>query len=221
MARRCLNKFYLNNAEYSWMQFSDLSFLTDSTGEYNNGGQSGNISVVGTDIFGINISDSTFDLAIDDTYQGRIAKTVSSGNTFFRLYTKEYDVCASGTSSDSVSSRHVYWAVVLDDDLGIGWGVNKHFDGNCYSIGGNNDKGRAIYQTFMNMVASPSGGAGSGYIGNSLVSNKKMVGYNVPTSSSESTKTESVNEVSESPVSGKPKIGNGYAKIKFLREIQE
>lgn len=66
-----------------------------------------------------------------------------------------------------------------------------------------------------------SGGAGSGYIGNSLVNNKKMVGYNVPTSSAESTKTESVNEASESPVSGKPKIGNGYARIKFLRETQE
>lgn len=65
---------------------------------------------------------------------------------------------------------------------------------------------------------SNSGGAGSGYIGNSLLSNKKMVGYNVPTSSAEGTKTESVNEASETPVSGKPKIGNGFARIKFLRE---
>lgn len=62
-----------------------------------------------------------------------------------------------------------------------------------------------------------SGGAGSGYIGNSLISNKKMVGYNVPTSSAESTKTESVNEASETPVANKPKIGNGFARIKFLR----
>ena len=69
----------------------------------------------------------------------------------------------------------------------------------------------------VNDMLSPSGGAGSGYIGNSLLSNKKMVGYNVHTSSEESTKTESVNEASESPVSGKPKIGNGYARIKFLR----
>ena len=64
-----------------------------------------------------------------------------------------------------------------------------------------------------------SGGAGSGYIGNSLLSNKKMVGYNVPTSSAESTKTESVNEANESPVSGLPKIGNGHARIKLLREF--
>ena len=65
---------------------------------------------------------------------------------------------------------------------------------------------------------SPSGGAGSGYIGNSLLSNKKMVGYNVPTSSATDTKTESINEASASPVSEKPKIGNGYARIKLLRE---
>lgn len=67
-------------------------------------------------------------------------------------------------------------------------------------------------------TSSKSGGAGSGYIGNSLLSNKKMVGYNVPTSSAEGTKTESVNDVSASPVSGKPKSGNGFARIKFLRD---
>ena len=74
----------------------------------------------------------------------------------------------------------------------------------------------------FNMYAietTPSGGAGSGYIGNSLLSNKKMVGYNVPTSEAESTKTESIGEYSDNPVSGKPKGGNGFAKIKLLREI--
>ena len=62
-------------------------------------------------------------------------------------------------------------------------------------------------------TSSKGGGAGSGYIGNSLLSNKKMVGYNVPTSSAEGTKTESVNDVSASAVSGKPKSGNGFARI--------
>lgn len=68
-------------------------------------------------------------------------------------------------------------------------------------------------------TSSKSGGAGSGYIANSLLSNKKMVGYNVPTSSAEGTKTESINDVSASAVSGKPKSGNGFARIKFLREL--
>ena len=63
-----------------------------------------------------------------------------------------------------------------------------------------------------------SGGAGSGYIGNSLVSNKKMVGYNVPTSSAESTKTESVSVYSATKEANKPKAGNGFARVKFVRE---
>jgi len=62
------------------------------------------------------------------------------------------------------------------------------------------------------------GGAGSGYIGNSLVSNKKMVGYNVPTSDAEGTKTESVQVYSAAPFANKPKMGDGFARIKFLRE---
>lgn len=78
--------------------------------------------------------------------------------------------------------------------------------------------GSGLYGGYKGTSAK-SGGAGSGYIGNSLVSNKKMVGYNVPTSSAEGTKTESVNEVSASAVSGKPKSGNGFARIKFLREV--
>ena len=62
-----------------------------------------------------------------------------------------------------------------------------------------------------------SGGAGSGYIGNSLVSNKKMVGYNVPTSSAESTKTESVSVYSATKEANKPKAGNGFARVKLVR----
>ena len=85
------------------------------------------------------------------------------------------------------------------------------------------NENRTLYPYIKAAIIPPdlnrSGGAGSGYIGNSLLSNKKMVGYNVPTSSAESTKTESVNEASENPVSGKPKIGNGFARIKFLRTI--
>lgn len=64
-------------------------------------------------------------------------------------------------------------------------------------------------------------GAGSGYIGNSLINSKKMVGYNVPTSSDTDTETESVNVFSETAESNKPKKGNGYAKIKLLKEAKD
>ena len=66
-------------------------------------------------------------------------------------------------------------------------------------------------------TSSKSGGAGSGYIGNSLLSNKKMIGYNVPTSSAEGTKTESVEVFDSNYVANKPKAGNGHCRIKFLR----
>lgn len=93
--------------------------------------------------------------------------------------------------------------------------------GNAFGLGesGTNISGggSGLYGGYKGTSAK-SGGAGSGYIGNSLLSNKKMVGYNVPTSSAEGTKTESVNDVSASAVSGKPKSGNGFARIKFLRD---
>ena len=64
-----------------------------------------------------------------------------------------------------------------------------------------------------------SGGAGSGYIGNELLGAKKMVGYNVPTSDTASTKTESVNVYSATAEENKPKAGNGFAKITWLRDL--
>ena len=107
--------------------------------------------------------------------------------------------------------------VVHSKATGGGSGANGEWLSSIAMITSGTD---VIWETFKSYAYSfKSGGAGSGYIGNTLVSNKKMVGYNVPTSSDESTKTESVDEASESPVSGKPKIGNGFAKIKFLKEL--
>ena len=57
------------------------------------------------------------------------------------------------------------------------------------------------------------GAGGSGYIGNSLLSNKHMAGYGVATSSSASTKTISVSNVSSTPTADYAKQGAGYARI--------
>ena len=62
-------------------------------------------------------------------------------------------------------------------------------------------------------------GAGSGYIANPALENKKMVGFNVPTSQNENTKTESTGLTSETPMPNVPKKGNGFVRIKFLRYI--
>lgn len=63
-----------------------------------------------------------------------------------------------------------------------------------------------------------SGGGGSGYIGNVLLSNKHMYGFEVPTSEDDDTKTSSGTCISAKPTADCAKCGNGYAKITFLGE---
>lgn len=57
---------------------------------------------------------------------------------------------------------------------------------------------------------------GSGYIGNPLLKEKYMVGYNVEASNEESTKTISTTNVSQDAISDYAKKGNGYARITNL-----
>ena len=57
------------------------------------------------------------------------------------------------------------------------------------------------------------GGGGSGYIGNSSLTSKQMVGYNVTTNSNAATKTVSTTNVSGTPTPNYAKSGDGYAKI--------
>ena len=61
-----------------------------------------------------------------------------------------------------------------------------------------------------------SGGGGSGYIGNSLLTNKAMYCYNCEESSEESTKTISTTCAEETPTVNCAKKGNGYARITYI-----
>ena len=55
-----------------------------------------------------------------------------------------------------------------------------------------------------------------GYIGNALLENKGMYGYNVTNSSDESTKTTSTTNVSNIATANHAKTGNGYANIQYI-----
>ena len=89
--------------------------------------------------------------------------------------------------------------------------------------GGKHDGGGGSANIVLNYgLSGGSGGGisgkdgGSGYIGNRLLFNKHMTGYNVETSDDESTKTITTTNVSEEPMSDYAKKGNGYAKITCL-----
>ena len=63
------------------------------------------------------------------------------------------------------------------------------------------------------------GGGGSGYIGNSLLTDKYMYCYNCTTSDVESTKTYTTTNVSDTPTSDYAKSGNGAVKITIMYDV--
>ena len=70
------------------------------------------------------------------------------------------------------------------------------------------------------IITKFSGGGGSGYIGNTLLTNKIMYCYNCEESSEVSTKTVSTTCSEETPTSYCAKKGNGYARITLISIIE-
>lgn len=127
---------------------------------------------------------------------------------------------AGGGGGGRVSSETAYTGANAGGISGSGSNSADQSTGYGFGQGESYGGGSGLYGGYKAENAN-GGGAGSGYIGNALLSNKKMVGYNVPTSSAESTKTESVNTYSANAEANKPKAGNGFVKITWLREIPE
>lgn len=91
---------------------------------------------------------------------------------------------------------------VPDKSWGSAGGGGYYGGGASYaSTGGNGNSG---------------GGGGSGYIGNSLLTDKFMYCYNCTTSSATATKTYSTTNVSSTPTANYAKSGSGAAKITLI-----
>ena len=98
-----------------------------------------------------------------------------------------------------------------------GSGVKEQY----YSIGGFGYGADGIYAGggggfYGGSVSVSSAGGGSGYIGNTLLTEKAMYCYNCPESNEVSTKTISTTCVDSNPTAACAKSGNGYAKITLL-----
>ena len=88
-----------------------------------------------------------------------------------------------------------------------------------FPIGSANSTGGGSGFYGAGSVYATSSGGGSSYIGNSLLTNKYMTCFECQESDDVSTKTISVNDeskVTEEPISGNPKKGNGFVKITYL-----
>ena len=96
---------------------------------------------------------------------------------------------------------------------GFGYGGNGIACSSCpsASAGGASGGGSGFYGG--GAAGHNSTGGGSGYIANSNLIDKHMAGYNCETSTTENTKTISVNDATKEPKEDKAKMENGYAII--------
>ena len=106
-----------------------------------------------------------------------------------------------GISQNSLNSNN--------SDFGQGGNINLVVSGFEYGPGG----GSGYYGGGTSETTSCGG---SGYIGNSLLTNKAMYCYNCEESNEESTKTISTTCSEETPTSYCAKKGNGYARITLV-----
>ena len=97
----------------------------------------------------------------------------------------------------------------LNGIFGAGGGTNVNSNANISGSGGGGYYGGGASW-------GGSAGGGSGYIGNSLLTNKVMYCYNCLESSTENTKTISTTCKSSSPQENCAKEGNGYAIISYV-----
>ena len=118
-----------------------------------------------------------------------------------------------GTVVDSIatSGTQLYSGVNADGKISasFGKGANSTNEG---AGGGGFYGGGSGYHNDIGY----SGAGGSGYIGNTLLTNKVMYCYNCEESSEESTKTISTTCSEETPTSYCAKKGNGYARITLV-----
>lgn len=129
-----------------------------------------------------------------------------------------------GISGKEVSlSFNSNYVAAGNQTTGFAFGKGQTGSGGCDAAGsceGASGAGAGLYGGYayqiMNAYKSIGGAGGSGYIGNYLLTDKHMAGYNIETSEDESTKTISVADASEEPKADYAKIGNGYAKITYL-----
>ena len=121
----------------------------------------------------------------------------------------EKDSLATGGSQSKYGTNGSTALTISNGGFGYGGNYEKT---QCASGGGSGlyGGGGAYYN-------GSSAAGGSGYIGNTLLTEKSMYCYNCATSTEESTKTISTTCTSATPTANCSKQGNGYARITLIK----
>lgn len=120
-----------------------------------------------------------------------------------------------GVASSSTNSKYTSTGATQTGS-GSGYYPGSFGKGGCNaSSNGCSGGGGGLYGGDAARYAG-GGAGGSGYIGNSLLTNKYMYCYNCATSDAVDTKTYTTTCAEETPTENCAKIGKGYAKITYL-----
>lgn len=120
-----------------------------------------------------------------------------------------------GVGGNQTSGCHATNSMYQDQSINSGsFGLGGN--GNLNTRTGGTGGGGGYYGGSSSYDYGSSAGGGSGYIGNSLLSNKIMYCYNCTESSETNTKTVSTTCSEETPTENCAKKGNGYAKITLI-----
>ena len=130
----------------------------------------------------------------------------------YESYVYSYSGGNGGGISGNIVSGENTTCTAGNQTLGSSFGAGGNYATLTHGAGGG---GGGYYGGTGGGVNAPGCG-GSGYIGNSLLTNKFMYCYNCSTSDAESTKTYSTTNVSSSPISGYAKSGGGAARITLI-----
>lgn len=136
---------------------------------------------------------------------------VSGGGGGLGIANYPYNCGAGGSGGGIVANDSIN--LCRDQHIGIGGTNSKGYAFGTSGDGFGSGGGGGYYGGSSDLSG---GGGGSGYIENSLLTNKSMYCYNCEESSEESTKTISTTCVSETPTSNCAKKGNGYARITYI-----
>ena len=150
------------------------------------------------------------------------------GGSYYFLLQSYYhhSVGGSGGGFEGQDVQEYYSSSDTTEGYKSTGGKQQVDSGNSYLIYGTFGKANAPTDNglggggggFYGGASGSGGGGGSGYIGNSLLTNKVMYCYNCTTSSKEATKTISTTCTNKNATENCSKQGNGYAKITYLGE---
>ena len=157
------------------------------------------------------------------TYYDQNSGTGGSGGGYLGVnggYYQYLNYSFYGTGGSQTSGGVCY---LYDDNLSgsssfgtFGQGGNHGYESDGTSNYGGSGGGGGFYGGGGSSRGHGQAGGGSGYIGNTLLSEKSMYCYNCTESSEVSTKTISTTCVNETATANCAKSGNGYARITLL-----